>query len=83
MESGVDESDGSLLGFGGVLGGYGFYYSFRWGWAEGVDETQYISAIHAENTPGTTTDMAAESRPLRKENAKLKRTNEILRTASA
>lgn len=33
--------------------------------------------------PGTTTDMAAENRRLRKENAELKRTNEILRTASA
>lgn len=34
-------------------------------------------------TPGTTSDMAAENRRLRKENAELKRTNEILRTASA
>ena len=33
--------------------------------------------------PGITTDMAAENRRLRKENAELKRTNEILRTASA
>ena len=33
--------------------------------------------------PGITTDMAAENRRLRKEIAELKRTNEILRTASA
>ncbi|MEU7991600.1 transposase [Rothia amarae] len=39
--------------------------------------------IDAGSTPGTTTDMAAENRRLRKENAELKRTNEILRTASA
>lgn len=39
--------------------------------------------IDAGSTPGTTTDMAAENRRLRKENAGLKRTNEILRTASA
>lgn len=39
--------------------------------------------IDTGNTPGTTTDMAAENRHLRKENAELKQTNEILRTASA
>ena len=39
--------------------------------------------IDAGVEPGTTSDMAAENRRLRKEIAELKRTNEILRTASA
>ena len=39
--------------------------------------------IDAGNTAGTSTDLSSENRRLRKENAELKRTNEILRTASA
>ena len=39
--------------------------------------------VNAGNAPGATTDMATENRSLRKENAELKRIDEILRTASA
>lgn len=39
--------------------------------------------IDAGDRPGVSSDMAADLRRLRRENAELKRANEILRTASA
>lgn len=51
--------------------------------AETLRKWHKQAEIDAGKTAGTSTDMAAENRRLRKENAELKRTNEILRTASA
>lgn len=45
-------------------------------WARAAD-------VDAGRQPGLTSDMATELRRLRKENAELRRSNEILKTASA
>lgn len=45
-------------------------------WVEQAD-------IDAETQPGVTSDAAAEIKRLRRENAELRRVNEILKTASA
>lgn len=42
-----------------------------------------IAEVDAGKRPGVTSDMAAELRRLRRENAELKRANAILKTASA